>query len=201
MDLLGLYKICEHPETCDDVAQMKNLVYDFLKEKKHQGLTDGQLGVWMLHNNIEDASVMRQVLEKIKPDVIIDILVEEKTHCLLASNMLGSGYFNEGINYVFKNCFYFNHLPDQYTHYKEYGFHMTKSKLVKMLRNMCVFKDDEIKEHEEFFIYIHILKTQLDNIINAIEEHKTFDSFHQVTLGLTDWEKRYFVPMLQKYAE
>ena len=66
---------------------------------------------------------------------------------------------------------------------------------------MCVFKDDEIKEHEEFFIYIHILKTQLDNIINAIEEHKTFDAFHQVTLGLTDWEKRYFVPMLQKYAE
>ena len=47
---------------------------------------------------------------------------------------------------------------------------MTKSKLVKMLRNMCVFKNSEIKEHEEFFIYIHILKTQLDNIISAIEE-------------------------------
>ena len=200
MGLIEIFKICKNPESYDDIVFLKNTLEEFIHSKKHKMKNGKYLSLFLL-NNPETVQTYIEALKIITDDVIMDILMTEKANCLIACNMLQAGYYVSGIKYVFDNLFYFNHLPDRYTHYEKHGFKLTKTKLVKNMQQMCLLNDETIKQHEEFYIYIDVLIEQLDNINNAIFPRRDKKEDDPEIQHFSDWETKYFIPMLEKFIE
>ena len=200
MGLIEIFKICKNPESYDDIVFLKKTLSEYMYTKKHKMKEASYLSLFLL-NNPETIQTYREALKIITDDVIMDILMTEKTNCSIACSMLQAGYYVSGIKYVFDNLLYFNRLPDRYTHYVKHGFKLTKTKLVKNMQQMCLLNDETIKQHEEFYIYIDVLIEQLDNINNAIFTRRDKKVEDLEIQNFSDWETKYFIPMLEKFIE